>query len=281
MSMIRNGALALLVLPPMANAFAGGGGHFRKGEVRLQATHVIAVLRDEDPDPASAETLVYLSDVPLDADKLAAVFDASGAAEEQLGEGSAGYVRICIDAEGSECGLYFSHNQPSASFNSSGYGAFELEQAPAGRIAGRWLLAEPNDFFGETYDFDLRFDVAVVHPPGKPLPADGGEPGQAYRRWSAAVAKGDMASLRALAGEDYAWRLGSDEASDVKTALKDLRDGTPIRPEILRGRSDGDEAILWVRGTDRDDILRAGRVQLKRDTGGWRYSGADLESVDE
>ena len=281
MSTIRNGALALLVLLPLANAFAAGGGHFRKGEVRLEARHAIAVLRDEDSDPARAETLVYLSSVPMDAARIASAFGALTVAEQEIGDGSAGYVRICIDADGDECGLYFSHNQPSASFNLSGSGDFKLDAHDGKRVAGRWSQVEPEDFFDDTYDFDLRFDVAVVRPAGKPLPADGGEPGQVYQRWSAAVATGDMAALRALAGEDYAWRLGSDEASEVKTALKDLRDGTPIQPEILRGRSDGGEAILWVRGTDRDDILRAGRVQLKRDSGGWRYSGSDLESVDE
>ena len=199
-----------------------------------------------------------------------------------MGDGSAGYVRICIDAEGGECGLYFSHNQPNASFNSSGYGVFKLATAPAGRIAGRWTLAEPGDFFGETYDFDLDFDAAVTPPPGKPLPADGGEPGKAYRAWTTAVAQGDLPVLRDLAGHDYdAWRIKSDDQDDVKSAMKDLRDGTPLAPKILGGRIDGDSAVLWVEGKDRDDILRRGRVQLQRADQAWRFMEADLDSVDE
>ena len=197
-----------------------------------------------------------------------------------LGDGSAGYVRICIDGEGGECGLYFSHNKPNASFNSAGYGAFKLEPAAAGRIAGRWVLAEPGDFFGETYDFDLVFDVAVTPPPGTPLAADGGEPGKAYRAWIAAVAKGDLPVLRALVGGDYnGWRLNSEDQGNVKEALKDLRDGTPLQARILRGRIDGDSAVLWVEGKDRDDILRRGRVQMQRVEGVWRYVEADLDSV--
>ena len=269
--------LALLCAAFATTAADRGSGHFRKGETRIDLKHVIAVANDEDD---GARTFVYLSDIPLDVRKIAAAFQASSAAEAQLGDGSAGYVRICIDGEGGECGLYFSHNKPNASFNSAGYGAFKLEPAAAGRIAGRWVLADPGDFFGETYDFDLVFDVAVTPPPGKPLAADGGEPGKAYRAWIAAVAKGDLPVLRALVGGDYnGWRLNSEDQGNVKEALKDLRDGTPLQARILRGRIDGDSAVLWVEGKDRDDILRRGRVQMQRVEGVWRYVEADLDSV--
>ena len=271
--------LALLCAAFATTAADRGSGHFRKGETRIDLKHVIAVANDEDD---GARTFVYLSDIPLDVRKIAAAFQASSAAEAQLGDGSAGYVRICIDGEGGECGLYFSHNKPNASFNSAGYGAFKLEPAAAGRIAGRWVLAEPGDFFGETYDFDLVFDVAVTPPPGKPLAADGGEPGKAYRAWTAAVAKGDLPVLRALVGGDYnGWRLNSEDQGNVKEALKDLRDGTPLQARILRGRIDGDSAVLWVEGKDRDDILRRGRVSMQRVEGAWRYMEADLDSVEE
>ena len=271
--------LALLCAAFATTAADRGSGHFRKGETRIDLKHVIAVANDEDD---GARTFVYLSDIPLDVRKIAAAFQASSAAEAQLGDGSAGYVRICIDGEGGECGLYFSHNKPNASFNSAGYGAFKLEPAAAGRIAGRWVLAEPGDFFGETYDFDLVFDVAVTPPPGTPLAAGGGEPGKAYRAWIAAVAKGDLPVLRALVGGDYnGWRLNSEDQGNVKEALKDLRDGTPLQARILRGRIDGDSAVLWVEGKDRDDILRRGRVSMQRVEGAWRYMEADLDSVEE
>ena len=282
---MRNGlefgiGLALLCVAFASHAADRGSGHFRKGEVRLEVKYAIAVANEEDD--GGDRTFVYLSDVPLDAAKIAGAFHASSAAEAQMGDGSAGYVRVCIDAEGGECGLYFSHNKPTASFNSSGYGEFKLQAAPAGRVAGRWVLAEPDDFFGETYDFDLVFDAAVAPPPGKPLPADGGEPGKAYRAWTAAVAKGDLPVLRTLVGGDYnGWRIKSDDQDDVKAALKDLRDGTPVEAKVLSGRIDGDSAVLWVEGKDRDDILRRGRVLLQRDGGGWRYMEADLSNVEE
>lgn len=82
---------------------------------------MIAVVVDEAGAGAETHTYVYLGNVPLDARKVAAAFHVSSAAEQQLGDGGAGYVRVCINAEGGECGLYSSHNNPSASFNSSRY----------------------------------------------------------------------------------------------------------------------------------------------------------------
>lgn len=274
---------ALLLSLPVLGVHAGETGHFRKGEVRLVMTHAIAVRRDEDVDPARARTMVYLSDVPLDAGKIASAFSDSQEAVSELPEGQAGYVRICIDADGSECGLYFSHNQPTSSFNSSGSGEFKLTVNDGKRIVGRWTQATPKEFFGETYDYDLPFDAVVVAPLGTPLPADGGAPAQAYRQWIAALARGDVATLRTLAAEDAdnAWQLRSDDANDVKSALKDLRDGTPVTVAILRGRSEGDQAVLWVTGTDRDEIKRQGRVLMRREGGVWKFAEASLEDADD
>ena len=96
------------------------------------------------------------------------------------------------------------------------------------------------------------------------------------------MAKGDLPALRALVGDDYnSWRIKSDDQDDVKGALKDLRDGTPVQAKVLRGRIDGDNAVLWVEGKDRDDILRRGRVSLARVEGAWRFMEADLDSVSE
>ena len=47
MSMLRAGALALLLSMPAANACASGGGHFRLGETHVEAKYAIAVVRDE------------------------------------------------------------------------------------------------------------------------------------------------------------------------------------------------------------------------------------------
>jgi len=281
MSMVRVGALALLLSMPATNALAGGGGHFRLGETHVEAKYAIAVVRDQGHDDDGAQTFVYLGDFPLDAAKVAAAFDPEDEVRDELGDHAGGYVRICIDADGSECGMFYMRKQPDDSFNVGGYGTFALTRQDAGHVAGTWILKEPESFFDQTYDFDLHFDVAVTPLPGKPLPADGGEPGAAYRAWLAALAKGDVAALRKLVDSEHAYRFPEDDASQVKESIKDSRDGAPLQADIARGLVDGDRAVLWVGGTDRDDIRRRGRVLMLREDGTWRFAEADLESVDE
>ena len=275
--------IALLALLPMfaaVDALAGGGGRFRLGETHVDAKYAIAVVRDRGVDEAP-QTLVYLSDFPLDAARVAAAFDPEDEVRAELGDRAGGYVRICVNDDSTECGLFYERKQPDDSFNTSGYGAFALDTLEAGRVAGGWVLKEPESFFEQTYDFDLRFDVAVTPLPGKPLPADGGAPGAAYRAWLAALAKGDVPALRKLTDSEHSYRFPEDDPSDVKEAIKDARDGTPLQAEIARGLVDGDRALLWVEGTDRDEILRRGRVLMQREEGTWRFVEDDLESVDE
>jgi hypothetical protein len=66
----------------------------------------------------------------------------------------------------------------------------------------------------------------------------------------------------------------------VRETLKDLRDGQPLDPEILRGRRDGDSVVLWIRGVDRDEIPREGRVRMTRKGNAWVIGEHDLDSVD-
>jgi len=258
-----------------------GGGHFRMGEVRTALSHVAAVRVERQPDPGEDRLYVYLSDVPLDAGMLAADFDPDDAATEAHGDKAGAFVRICITVGGDECGLLYRQFAPGDSFNSSGYGTFALTAHDPTRIAGHWTLATPEDFFGRTYDFDLRFDTTIVVPPGSPLPEGGGDAGKAYRAYAVAVASGDLAALRPFLGDDARWRLPADDPAEARETLKSLRDEQPVDPEIVRGRRNGDTVVLWVQGRDRDDLLRGGRVRLKQTGKTWEILEQDLDGIDE
>jgi hypothetical protein len=177
--------------------------------------------------------------------------------------------------------LYFSHNEPLASFNMSGSGVFKLAGRSEKRVEGSWLQAEPEEFFDKTYDFDLRFAVGVTSPtPGTKLGADGGAPGSAYQALLAALAKGDLPALRTMLGDAAAWQLPLDDANSAKEGLKMLRDGKPVSAKILSGMQHGDRAVLRVEGVDRDEIKRRGRVLMVRQGDDWRFERDDLDSVD-
>lgn len=272
-------ALTALLACTSSQAQAGdtGSGHFRLGDSGVTLTHAVAVRHEKHLDPEEDEVFVFLSDRPLDPATIAAAFDPDDGARESYGERSGGYVRVCLPPDGGECGLHYSRNDPSDSFNSSGYGDLSVTTQTRDRIAGRWRLEEPEDFFGKTYDFDLRFDAAIHTPPGTPLPAGGGDAGAAYRAYADAVKTGDLRTLRGFLGDAAEWRLPDNDAERIKETLKDLRDEQPLAPDVLRGRRHGDTVVLWVRGTDRDDITRAGRVRMQWKDGRWSVGEQDLD----
>jgi hypothetical protein len=269
----------LLCWPGVAAAAGSASGSFRLGATTIAPRHAIAVQADRNGE---TRILVYLSVSPLDASLVAAAFDADDAVSGQVSdEPSGSYLRLCIDAQGFECGLDFAHRGPTRNFSTGGYGELALATRTAQHVAGRWVLDTPEDFFEETYQFDLSFDVAITGAPGADLPAGGGEPGEAYRAYLTALAQADFDALRKLAGEAGAYRFPEDDPTSAKETLKSLRDEQPLAVEISRGRVDGDRAVLWVRGADRDDITRAGRVLMQRSQGQWRFEEADLDVVDQ
>jgi len=285
MRIVTSAGLALIASIACATmpAFAAdqASGHFRKGDSRIEVRHAVAAYHLETGDPETDNLFVFLSDEPLDPAIIAASFDPDDGAQAQYSQRSGGFVRICLPPTGGECGLYFQRNEPNDSFNSSGYGALSIETRTDTRIAGRWVLSEPEDFFGKTYDFDLRFDVAITPAPGKALPDDGGDAGAAYKAYAAAVAKGDIPALRRMLGPSAQWEFPEGDDARARESLKSLRDEQPIDPVVFAARAIGDHVVLWVEGTDRDDIKRRGRVQMRRDGDRWHIKERDLDSVGE
>jgi hypothetical protein len=268
-------------IPHAAIAADTASGYFRLGEQRIEPRHAVAVRADSEAAPGEAETWIYLGVSPFDAAQVAAAFDPDDGVREQASdEPSGSYVKLCVTADGHECGIDFAHRGPSRNFSSGGHGELTLIAQTPQRIAGTFKLLEAEDFFEETYQFDLAFDVGITPPPGNALPAGGGEPGKAYQVYLTALAQGDFDVLRELAGESGAYRFPEEDPTSAKETLRSLRDEQPVVAEIARGRGNGDQAVLWVKGEDRDDIMRAGRVLMKRTDAGWRFEEAELDAVD-
>jgi hypothetical protein len=95
-------------LAAAAGPAAGPAGYFRYGDVRMEVRHAYAFQDQEEGD--GGNVLVFLTSVPIEAQAVADAFDQGHAVEEQVSGKSAGYVRVCVNPEGAECGLYFSHN---------------------------------------------------------------------------------------------------------------------------------------------------------------------------
>ena len=273
--------VAMHAWPLRVSAGDAASGYFRLGDQRIEPRHAIAVQADSTAVPGEMETWVYLSVSAFDAAPVAAAFDPDQGLRAQAVDTPAGsYLKVCINAGGEACGIDFAHRAPTRNFSTGGYGELRLSTQHDDRIAGTLVLDAPMEFFDETYQFDLAFDVAITPAPGIVLPAGGGAPGIAYQAYLTALAQGDFTTLRALAGDDSGSRFPEDDPTSAKETLKSLRDEQPLIARIARGRLDGDQAVLWVTGADRDEIVRSGRVLMKRIDAGWRFEEADLQAIE-
>lgn len=154
--------------------------------------------------------------------------------------------------------------------NLSGGSYPELELTAAGpdRFTGRVWQPELQEFFDDTYQYDLSFDVPLSDPSapiGEPLPAGGGEPGEAYVAWVAAIQSGDVARIRKLLPAEQAAMLDGEGVADQLAMMKEM---TPSDVTVTSGSSDGETAILMVSGT-MDGGTVEGEITLERTEGHW------------
>lgn len=267
-------ALALLA---SGSVGAEGSGFFRKGENRKQFEHAIALSRVDPFAPDQRSLYIYLSDVAVDAAQAAAGFDLNHAVDEQIEARQGSMVAITIEGEGSPA-LWFSSNQPSDTFNTSGNGEFATTRNDGQRIEGRWHTAKPEDFFDETFEYDLQFKVDVVNADfkGQPLPAGGGEAGAAWSAELQAVAGKDVAYFRKRLGDSADFLLPADNPGEVDSFFEMKRFGTPKQARVKAGLQLADAVLLDVEGEDYDGNKVAGVVRMVRGERGWEAASTDL-----
>ena len=149
----------------------------------------------------------------------------------------------------------------------------------------------------------LLLTWALLAPPailGAALPADGGDPGKAYRACLDAIAKKDKAGIIALCfpkGDPWLEKTNLDYFTPETFALEVRQ----LRPEfrladvvISGGQVNGDKADLQVAGQmtvprlePTGEIIEAtqypvkGTVSLVRSSSGWRPSGSALDRTFE
>jgi hypothetical protein len=264
-----------------AAAAGGGSGYFRMADNKQDFKHAIALSRESSSEPGKRKVNVYVTTHPVDAAQAAAAFDLDSGVTEQLREVGGGMTRLTINPDGSDGGIWFWSSEPSDTFNTSGFGKLTLTTQTASRIEGSHVLAEPEDFFDKTYQFDLKFaaDVTSADFAGTALGAGGGEPGRAYLAWTVAVAKGDADALREQMGESAQWMLPKDDAESSKSYIDMLRYSTPIDAKVTRGWLQGDTAVIAIEGKDGDGNEQRGVVRMVKDGERWKEDGKDISTV--
>ncbi len=153
------------------------------------------------------------------------------------------------------------------------YPELALESSGPERFAGRVYLKEPQTIFDDTFMYDLTFSAPLSDPDapiGEALAEGGGEPGNAYLAWVAAVHSGDLARLKELVPPERAAQMDDEE---VKASLEFIQAMTPTEVTVLGGSSDGDTAILKVTGVMDGEAVK-GEVTMQKMGDRWIAAGS-------
>lgn len=281
LSFVLAGALLAQTCTGVAQAESTGSGYFRMADNKQEYKHAVALARDSVSEPGKRKLQIYLTTHPVDPTKAVGQFDLDNGITEQLREVNGGMTRITVNPDGSEGGMWFWVSEPSDTFNTSGFGKFTLTTNTPTRIEGSHVLAEPEDFFDKTYQFELKFaaDVTSADFTGTPLPAGGGEAGKAYLDYVAAVAKGDVDALRAHLGDSAEWMLPKDDPAAAKSYIETLRFGVPASATVSGGWLQEERAILKVEGKDADGNTQRGVVLMAKDGALWREENKDMTTI--
>lgn len=280
-ALVAAGFGVLLTLPLTALGKSTGSGYFRMGDNKQEYKHAVALSRESVSESGQRKIHLYLTTHPVDPAKAASGFDIDDGITSQLREVQGGMTRVTINPDGSDGGMWFWVSEPSDTFNTSGFGKLTLTTNTATRLEGSHVLSEPEDFFDKTYQFDLKFavDVTSADFTGDALPAGGGEPGKAYLDYVAALAKGDVATLRGMLGDSAQWQLPEGDEASVKSSLESLRYSTLASATVSGGWLQGERAILKVEGKDGDGNTQRGVIMMVKDGERWKEESKDMTTI--
>ena len=128
---------------------------------------------------------------------------------------------------------------------------------------------------GETH-WDVDIDAPIASADfGTALPADGGEPGQVYAAYHAAIAAWDYEALRKFYTEKSLAKWETDKEGIVGAYRKDHPDKTA---KVVKGWSKGDRATLVVEGETGFDMRATTEVLMVKENGTWRIKDELLQA---
>jgi hypothetical protein len=162
--------LALLVsLPVLAVPAGTASGKYTVNEDTVEIRNAVAVPWTNKDDGRTGVKVV-LSDVPIGDDAVSRT-DMGFDPGDKPGEVKA-IEFILYPEEGADSGTIYHPGLKDYTFSKSGGVEFTSEAFDENTVAGRLFMAEPDDFFGQVYFFDVTFRAPI----SKKLDASGGPP---------------------------------------------------------------------------------------------------------
>ncbi len=184
--------------PALAAPVGTAKGKFTLNDDTADIRYVVAVPWTNKDDGRQGVKVV-LSDLPIAEDGV--VRDDDGF-DAQGGAGKIRAIEFEVYPEEGASGLTMYH--PAFDYTMSKGGGFEFaaEATDANTIAGRLHMAEPDDFFGKVYFFDVTFRAPVIRVVD---PASGPAAGTAQGTWTV---NGQTAALH------YAYAMARRDSED-------------------------------------------------------------------
>jgi len=276
----------LLGIGLLSLSFAAlGDGTLTVNGKTVKLDHAYATTRPDPFDKKKTVTLVLFADRELPANVLKDDFAVMDAHSSTKFNGVS--AEIDADKQVISGQVYSSALKDMDNFSSTGRQKAELTARTASRIAGRLYLPEPDDFFKNTYVYDIHFDVPIVtaaqmaanmpKPKGTALPERGGDPWYGYQAYRKAVQSGDMKALKTMVTAEQAKQI---DDPDFKKFFPLMQQMQPKNVKFLNGTVDGDNATLNVSAKDGKESS-TGTIEMIRDGGKWKVKHESWQSKSE
>lgn len=246
-------------------------GSFKSKGITLQAKSAIAY-RGKSFLGGDDALIVVVTNARVHPDALAEYYDRRRVVEKRIKDDETGVVYLEFRPNGSYRGLsyYF------APGNGCGFCSSEVASTVRlsdGKLSGNLKGTE------KERPFDLTIDVPLMSDDhGVMLPADGGEPGAAYRAYDAALVKRDRAALRPLLSADrqQTW-VDAQKQGQLDAFIDYLASEHPDKSlRVTKGFVKGNTAVLLVAGESPAGKL-VGEALLMRENDVWHVDDELME----
>lgn len=236
--------ITALLVPPAAYGKSAGSkpqasGSFssKTGELEVVGAYAFPGKTGIDDQPG---LLVAVSNAGFVTEILDHYWDREHFINTNFADDETAVVWFQFDPQGKYRGMSYYFGSGDGCGFCSDPGTVSTVKVSGGRIAGRVAHKDPKGA-----SFDVTFDVPVASTDyGKALPADGGEPGKAYRAFHEAVTGSNAGALKPLLGKERQGFLQERTAAFISF----LQDSHPDSYKITRGFVSGDHALLLVSG---------------------------------
>jgi len=271
---------AMASTPPQSGTASGS---FRLHNTTTTFVAACAYRVPDDTTPGAQVTEVLLATIPLDCAAANASFDPVDTLKQQISGRKPAFVTVTVGKNTERLDGGWESAEPYDTFGFGGQGTPKVTVNTETRTEGRYASGGPQTFFDKTFEFDFSWaaDVLGGALTGTSLPADGGEPGAAYRKYVAALAAGKIPPIRALLTKAEGASLLGDNDKDAAAMLKFVKKVELKTATIDGGLLRDDTAALNVSGTNWDGDTMRGRVIMRKEDGAWKVSARKLRVVFE